>query len=342
MNVPLGRGGLQVSRFGFGGAPIGGLFESVDDEQALASLTKAWDVGMRYFDTAPHYGAGTSERRTGSFLAGKPSAEWVLSTKVGRLIETDDNPPSSKNDAGFVGEVGVRRVFDFSRDGIRRSFDASLQRLGVDHVAVLFLHDPDEHWQQAIDEAWPALAGLRDEGAVRCVGAGMNQSAMLARFVRETDMDVVLLAGRYTLLDQQALDDLLPACLERRTSVVVGGVFNSGILASPDRNLTYDYGQAPREVIERAKQIADVCLQHDVALPAAAIQFPLAHPAITTELIGARSPHEVEQNARYSQAPIPAQLWDDLRAQGLLRLDAPVPVPVPQPSPDQQSVSRPS
>jgi D-threo-aldose 1-dehydrogenase len=323
--VPLGRGGLQVGRFGFGGAPIGGLFESVDDEQALASLTKAWDVGMRYFDTAPHYGAGTSERRIGSFLAGKPSAEWVLSTKVGRLIELDDAPPSLNAPAAFVGEVGVRRVFDFSRDGIRRSFDASLERLGVDHVDVLYLHDPDEHWQQAIDEAWPALAGLRDEGAVRSIGAGMNQSAMLERFVRETDMDVVLLAGRYTLLDQRALDDLLPTCLERRTSVVVGGVFNSGILANPDRNLTYDYGQASPDVIERARQIADVCLQHNVDLPAAAIQFPLAHPAITTELIGARSLQEIEQNALYSQAQIPAQLWDDLRTHGLLRIDAPVP-----------------
>jgi D-threo-aldose 1-dehydrogenase len=296
--VPLGRGGLEVGRFGFGGAPIGGLFEPVDDAQALASLTKAWDVGMRYFDTAPHYGAGTSERRIGSFLAAKPSAEWVLSTKVGRLIEHVDATPSKSSDAGFVGEVGVRRVFDFSRDGIRRSFDASLQRLGVDHVDVVFLHDPDDHWQQAIDEAWPALAGLRDEGAVRSIGAGMNQSAMLARFVRETDMDVVLLAGRYTLLDQQALDDLLPACLERRTSVVLGGVFNSGILANPDRNLIYDYGQAPSDVVERARRIADVCLQH-------------------------------EQNANYAHAAIPAQLWDDLQTQGLLRLDAPVPHPSP-------------
>jgi D-threo-aldose 1-dehydrogenase len=338
--VAFGRAGLQVGRYGFGGAPIGGLFESVTDEQALASLTKAWDVGMRYFDTAPHYGAGTSERRIGSFLAGKPSAGWVLSTKVGRLIETDDSPPSDKYNAGFVGEVGVHRVFDFSRDGVRRSFDASLERLGVDHVDVLFLHDPDDHWQQAIDEAWPALAGLRDEGAVRSVGVGMNQSAMLARFVRETDMDVVLLAGRYTLLDQRALDDLLPVCLERRTSVVLGGVFNSGILANPDSNLTYDYGQASPDVIARAKQIADVCQQHNVDLPAAAIQFPFAHPAITTELIGARNPHEIEQNARYSQAPIPAQLWDDLRAQRLLRVDAPV--PHEQPSTTSPAATSPS
>ncbi|HEY5457038.1 MAG TPA: aldo/keto reductase [Acidothermaceae bacterium] len=326
--VPLGRGGLRVARYGFGGAPIGGLFASVHDEQAFACLTTAWDAGIRYFDTAPHYGAGTSERRIGSFLAGKPRGEWVLSTKVGRLVETDDRGPSSGHDAdttGFVGERAVRRVFDFSRDGIRRSFDASLARLGVDHIDILFLHDPDDHWRQAIDEAWPALARLRDEGAVRSVGAGMNQSAMLTRFVRETDMDVALLAGRYTLLDQQALDDLLPACLERRASVVLGGVFNSGVLADPARNVTYDYGLAPPEVIARAKQIAAICQRHGIDPPAVALQFPLAHPAITTVLVGARSSQEVVQNSRHARVPIPAQLWSELRSLDLLRIDAPTP-----------------
>lgn len=334
--VPLGRGGLQVGRYGFGGAPIAGLYESVDDDQALGCLAQAWDDSIRYFDTAPHYGAGTSERRIGSFLAGKPSAEWVLSTKVGRLLDSDASGPSTRPDsphgAGFVGETGVRRVFDFSRDGVRRSFDASVARLGVDHVDILFLHDPDDHWQQAVDEAWPALAALRDEGAVRSIGAGMNQSAMLARFVQDTDMDVVLLAGRYTLLDQGALDDVLPACLERGTSVVLGGVFNSGVLANPDRNLTYDYGQAPRDVLERARRIADVCTRHGVDLPAAALQFPLAHPAIATVVIGERSREEVTQNSRYADAPIPPELWDDLRTEGLLRIDAPVPVTMRRPT----------
>jgi len=216
-------------------------------------------------------------------------------------------------------------VFDFSRNGIRRSLDASLARLGVDHVDILFLHDPDEHWQQAIDEAWPALAELRDEGVVRSVGAGMNQTAMLTRFVRETDMDVVLLAGRYTLLDQRALDDLLPACVERGTSVVLGGVFNSGLLANPHRNATFDYEPAASDVLDRARRIDEVCARHGVAIAAAALQFPLAHPAITTVVVGARSAREVEENARFIETPIPEHLWADLLTAGLLRPGTPVP-----------------
>jgi D-threo-aldose 1-dehydrogenase len=336
--VPLGRAGLRVGRYGFGGAPIGGLFEAVDEERARDCLAQAWHDGMRYFDTAPHYGAGTSERLIGSFLATKRS-EWVLSTKVGRLLERAKEPAT--DNAGFAGETGVRRVFDFSRDGIRRSFDESLVRLGLDHVDILFLHDPDDHWRQAIDEGFPALADLRDQGLVRSIGAGMNQSAMLTRFVRETDVDVVLLAGRYTLLDQQALDDLLPACLQRGTSVVLGGVFNTGLLANPERNLTYDYGQAPPAVIERARRIADICTHSGVDMPAAALQFPLAHPAINTVVIGARSRDEVIQNTQYADMPIPAQLWDDLRTAGLLRADAPVPTDHTTPDTDE-SVSTPT
>jgi D-threo-aldose 1-dehydrogenase len=322
----LGRGGLQVGRYGFGGAPIAGLFESVSDEQARECLAQAWTSGQRYFDTAPHYGAGLSERRIGAFLAEKPSSEWVLSTKVGRLIEATDAADTAVS-AGFVDESGVRRVFDFSRDGIRRSLDASLARLGVDHVDILFLHDPDDHWQQAIDEAWPALAALRDDGVVRSVGAGMNQTAMLTRLVRETEMDVVLLAGRYTLLDQQASDDLLPACIERGTSVVLGGVFNSGLLANPHRNATFDYQPAASEMLDKARRLDEVCSRHGVALAAAALQFPLAHPAITTVVVGARSAHEVKENARFIETPIPQQLWADLLAAGLLPPDTPVPGP---------------
>jgi D-threo-aldose 1-dehydrogenase len=322
----LGRGGLQVGRYGFGSAPIAGLFESVSEQQARECLDQAWAAGQRYFDTAPLYGAGLSEHRIGAFLAEKPSSEWVLSTKVGRLIESAE-PSESAVSTGFVDEPHVRRVFDFSRDGIRRSFEASLTRLGVDHVDILFLHDPDDHWQQAIDEAWPALAALRDEGVVRSVGAGMNQTAMLTRFVQETDMDVVLLAGRYTLLDQRALADLLPACVERGTSVVLGGVFNSGLLANPHRNATFDYEPAASDVLEKALRIDKVCARHGVAIAAAALQFPLAHPAITTVIVGARSAREVEENSRFIETPIPEQLWADLLADGLLRPGTPVPGP---------------
>jgi D-threo-aldose 1-dehydrogenase len=321
----LGRGGLRVGRYGFGGAPIAGLFESVSDEQARECLEQAWTAGQRYFDTAPHYGGGLSEHRIGAFLAEKPSDEWVLSTKAGRLLETTSS--ATRGSDGFVDESGIRRVFDFSRDGIRRSFDASLARLGVDHIDILFLHDPDDHWQQAIDEAWPALAELRDAGVVRSVGAGMNQTAMLTRFVQETDMDVVLLAGRYTLLEQGALDDLLPACVERGTSVVIGGVFNSGLLANPHRNATFDYQPAAADVLDKALRIDEVCSRHGVAIAAAALQFPLAHPAITTVLVGARNPQEIEENDSFIAAPISEQLWADLLTAGLLRPGTPVPGP---------------
>jgi D-threo-aldose 1-dehydrogenase len=333
----LGRGGLQVGRYGFGGAPIAGLYESVSEEQAHECLAQAWTAGQRYFDTAPHYGAGLSEHRIGAFLAHKPSNEWVLSTKVGRLLEAASS--ATPNSAGFADESGIRRVFDFSRDGIRRSFDASLARLGVDKIDVLFLHDPDDDWEQAIDEAWPALAELRDEGAVRSVGAGMNQTAMLTRFVQETDMDVVLLAGRYTLLVHEALDDLLPACVARGTSVVLGGVFNSGLLANPHDNPTFNYQPAAADVLDKARRIDDVCSRHGVPIAAAALQFPLAHPAITTVIIGARSPLEIEENARFVDTPIPEQLWADLLSAGLLPPGTPVPGPSPTTTPTQKTVS---
>jgi D-threo-aldose 1-dehydrogenase len=324
--VALGRGGLRIGRYGFGGAPLGGLFEPVEGDQATAALDAAWNGGLRYFDTAPHYGAGLSERRIGSYLAGKARTEWVLSTKVGRVLE--QATAADADDVGFAGESATKRVFDFSGDGIRRSFEASLDRLGLDHVDILYLHDPDDHWEQAISEGWPALAQLRAEGVVKSIGAGMNQSQMLARFVRETDMDVVLLAGRYTLLEQHALEDLLPACVEQSTSVVIGGVFNSGVLVKPTADSWYNYAPVPPAVLERALRLADVCARHDVPLPAAALQFPLAHPAVATVIVGARSAAEVRQNADWASLAIPDQLWADLRHEGLISDDAPTPADV--------------
>jgi len=324
--VAIGRGGLRVGRYGFGAAPLGGLFAHVDAGDAVAALDEAWAQGIRYFDTAPHYGAGLSERRLGAYMAGKPRAEWVLSTKVGRVLETVR--PEDADNEGFVGESATRRVFDFSRDGIRRSLDASLERLGVDSVDIVYLHDPDDHWVQAINHGWPALAQLRAEGIVTSVGAGMNSSEMLTRFVQETDMDVLLLAGRYTLLDQGALDRLLPVCLETATSIVVGGVFNSGVLAKPSADSWFDYGPVPPAVLERAQRLDAVCARYGIPLPAAALQFPLAHPAVKTIVVGARSAAEVAENAAWARLPIPAALWDDLRQEGLLRADAPTPVSV--------------
>ena len=317
----LGRAGLMVPRFGLGAAPLGGLYTSVGEQQAHDALEAAWAAGVRYFDTAPHYGAGLSERRTGAFLAGKPTADWVLSTKVGRQLAPSGGPQATM----FAGEPPTRRSFDFSRDGILRSLADSLERLGTDRVDVLLLHDPDQHWRQAIDEGWPVLAELRDQGVVRSIGAGMNQTAMLTRFVRETDMDVVLLAGRYTLLDQSALDDLLPACVERSTSVVVGGAFNSGVLADPRPGSMFDYRPASPQVLARARRAQEVCARYDVPLAAAAVQLPGAHPAVATVLLGTRDAHEAKENARLGQLPIDPGLWQDLKSEGLLREDTPVP-----------------
>jgi D-threo-aldose 1-dehydrogenase len=321
--VPLGRAGVEVSRMGFGGAPIGGLFRAVDDDAARRALAAAWDCGIRYFDTAPHYGAGRSEQRVGEFLRARPRDQWAVSTKVGRLIEAAR--PGAAEDFGFVDEQPTTRVFDFSESGVRRSLETSLERLGVERVDVALLHDPDEHLDDAIAHAWPALTKLREEGVVRSVGAGMNQTPALTRLVQETDIDVVLLAGRYTLLDQGALDDLFPACSRRATSVVVGGVFNSGILADPFNQTLFDYQPASPRIRARALRIAQVCADHGVPIAAAALQFPLAHPAVTSIVVGARSPAEARENCELLNTPIPSELWTRWRAASLLRPDAPVP-----------------
>ena len=323
--VGLGKAGLRVGRFGLGGAPLGGLYESVGDDDAVAVLDEAWKQGLRYFDTAPHYGAGTSERRIGRFLAGKPAAEWVLSTKVGRLLERVE--PSRADRAMFAAEPASQRVFDFGRDGVRRSIDESLTRLGVDRIDIVFIHDPDDHWRQAVEQAWPALAELRAEGVIRSVGAGMNQTPMLTRFVNETEMDVVLLAGRYPLLDQSAAGDLLPACIARGTSVVLGGAYNSGVLANPSPGSRFDYEPVAQEILLRAQRIAAICERHGVPMTAAALQFPLAHPAISTVVVGARSAGEVQANAESARCPIPESLWVELKSTGLLRADLPTPGP---------------
>ena len=312
---------LSAGPFALGGAPLAGLFNPVSPDDAEACLEAAWDAGIRYVDTAPHYGAGLSERRIGAFLASKPRAERTLSTKVGRILEPVEAPTES---FGFPGQDGFTRRFDFSRDGILRSFSESLDRLGTS-IDGVFLHDPDDHERQAVDEAWPVLAELRAQGVIRWAGAGMNGTSMLTRFVRETDMDVVLLAGRYTLLDQSALDDLLPACLDRGALVVVGGVYNSGILADPHPQATYDYLPAPPELLDRARRIQTVCLRYDVPLAAASSRFPTGHRAVGGVLIGSRSAAEIRLNAELAAVPIPADLWAELKADGLLREEAPVP-----------------
>ena len=307
----LGRSGLSVTRLGFGGGPIGGLYSAVSDTDAEESLRTAWAMGVRLFDTAPHYGAGRSEQRLGRFLSGLPRDEYVVSTKVGRLLV---DVPGKDADNIFADEPARRRVRDYTAQGVYRSIADSLERSGLDRFDIVLIHDADEAMTEAIEQAYPALHRLREEGAVRAIGAGMNQTPALLRFVEETDVDCVLLGGRYSLLDRQGADDLLPACERNGTGVLVGGVFNSGVLAFPDPLATYDYEPVEASVLRRALRLRDICDRYGVPLAAAALQFPLRHPAVTAALVGVRSADEVAQNIALSSMPIPAELWAELDA----------------------------
>jgi D-threo-aldose 1-dehydrogenase len=319
----LGRGGLRVGPHAFGAAPIGNLGRVVVEDEWRGAVPAAWEAGVRYFDTAPHYGLGLAERRLRETL---PAAA-VVSTKVGRLLTPRENPQAALDDEGFAVPADLVRVRDYSRDGVLRSLESSLERLGRDRVDILFVHDPDDYEDAALDGAFPALDELRSQGVIASYGAGMNQSEMLADFVRETDLDVVMLAGRYTLLEQGALDDLLPECEDRGVSVVAAGVFNSGLLARdrPRQDVTYNYEPAPPELVARVHRIAGVLERHGTSLPVAAAQFPLAHPAVATVCLGARSAAQARRNAALLDDPVPGAAWDELVAEGLLRPDAPVP-----------------
>lgn len=310
---------VQLPVLGFGGAPIGNLYREVPEEEAVDAVTAAWEGGVRYFDTAPHYGLGLSERRLGAALARKDRDSYVLSTKIGRLLRPNPSP-GGKDTEGFDVPDNVHRVRDYSRDGVLRSIEESLQRLGTDRVDIVYIHDPDDYWTEAVEGAAPALSALRDEGVIRAWGAGMNQSEMLHRFVTETDIDVVMLAGRYTLLEQGAARDLLPACLERGVGVVNVGVFNSGLLSKerPAANATYNYAPAPQELLDRANLLADICETHGTSLPAAALHFPYQHRAVTSVVLGMRTPAQVKQNLDLAAQSVPAVLWDNLRDRGLI------------------------
>jgi D-threo-aldose 1-dehydrogenase len=294
-----------VTALALGCAPLAGLYEPVPEAQARATIDAAWEAGIRMFDTAPHYGAGVSERRLGAALRERPRDELVLCTKVGRLLVPSEQPEWQ----GFPDEPPVRRVFDFSRDGVLRSLDGSLERLGVERADVVHVHDPDEHLDRAIGEALPALAELRAAGTVGAIGAGSNRVEPLVRIVREADVDWVLVAGRLTLLDQSAAAELLPLCLERGVGVIAAGVFNSGVLAG---GTTYDYRPAPPEILERVRVIAAACARHGVPLAAAAVACPRRHPAVRAVLVGARSPDEVAEDVAAFERPIPDALWDEL------------------------------
>ncbi|HVV37294.1 MAG TPA: aldo/keto reductase [Acidimicrobiales bacterium] len=311
---------LDVSRLSLGCAPLANLYTAVDPDVATATLDAALAGGITYFDTAPHYGAGLSETRVGAWLASVPRASVRLSTKVGRLLE-----PGAPRDNIFDAVPDLHSSFDFSADGIRRSLAASLERLGTDRVDIVYVHDPDDHMDQALAEAFPVLRQWRDEGIVGAIGAGMNFAGPLARIVREADVDCVLLAGQYTLLDQTGLHDLLPLCGERGVRVVAAAVFNSGILADPSDGATFFYSPAAPELIERARRMQAVCARYDVPLAAAAMQFPTGHPAVETVLVGMRSPEEIAANTVGFRVNIAADLWTELKQEGLLPQTTPTP-----------------
>jgi D-threo-aldose 1-dehydrogenase len=312
-----------LGKLGFGGANLGNLFTEMSDEQAHAVLQAAWDAGIRYFDTAPHYGLGLAERRLGAFLATKPRDEFVVSTKVGRRLEpSPETSDEWDEEGGFVVPADVRRVWDASADGVRRSLDESLERLGLDRVDVLFLHDPDEYpdMEASVASAVPALVALREEGLVRAVGIGSKSVAAHLAGVRAGDLDLLMVAGRYTLLEQPAAPELIPECRERGIGIAVAGAFNSGLLATstPGPGARYEYGDAPAEVVEKAQRLAMVCGKHGVELPAAALQFPLREPVVRSVVLGATEPAHIEQNVARIGEPIPEALWEQLAAEGFL------------------------
>ncbi|MET0784891.1 MAG: aldo/keto reductase [Leifsonia flava] len=315
------RSALPLTELGMGAAQLGNLYRETTDAEARAAVDAAWDAGIRYFDTAPHYGLGLSERRLGAVLADRPRDEYVLSTKVGRLLVPSGYPEGTMDDDGFAVPATLRREWDLSRDGIRRSVHESLERLGLDSIDIAYLHDPDEHGAEAHAEAIPALIELREEGVVRAVGTGMNQSAMPAEFVRRHDVDVIMLAGRYTLLEQGALDELLPLAAERGVGIVAAAVYNSGLLSRPrpPADALYDYAPAPAELIAKANAIADVCEEFGVTLPEAAIAYPLRHPAVVSVVVGMRTAEQVRGTAERYEREIPAEFWAALDDRGLVR-----------------------
>ena len=330
----FGRTPLTVTDMGFGAAPIGNFLRPISEAMSDAMVQRAWDAGMRYFDTAPYYGHGLSEARVGYSLRWKPRDQFAVSSKVGRVLE-----PAHRKNIDFkpwADGLPFKCRFDYTYDGTMRSFEDSLQRLGLGHIDILFIHDADVfthgpemqkvYFRQAMDGCYRALIKLRDEGAVKAIGVGVNNWEVMLDFMRQGDFDTLLVAGRYTLLEQEALDELLPLCERRNTALVIGGGFNGGILATGAvPGAKWNYAPAPDHIMAKVKRIETVCAKYNVPLPAAALQFLLAHPAVASHVPGTRDVTQMEQNIALVGHPIPNDFWQELKRQGLLRQDAPVP-----------------
>lgn len=330
----FGRTGLMVTDMGFGAAPIGNFLKPIPEEVAAAMVEHAWISGMRYFDTAPLYGHGLSELRLGQNLRWKPRDEFVLSSKVGRLLTPA--PRASISFAPWVNAAPFTFRFDYSYDGAMRSVEDTLQRTALERIDIAFIHDCDVfthgaaqqaiYFKQAMDGAYKALLKMREEGVVKAIGFGVNEWQVCHEALKQGDFDGFLLAGRYTLLEQDSLDEFLPLCEKRNAAVVIGGGLNSGILATGAvPGAKYNYSPAPPHILEKVKKIEAVCAEHKVPLPAAALQFLLAHPAIASHVPGTRTVEQMEQNIAWISHPIPKDFWQDLKHKGLLRKDAPVP-----------------
>ena len=333
--MTLGRSATKVTRLGFGAAPLGNLYAPVAEDEALAAVHAAYAQHVRYFDTAPLYGHGMSEHRCGEALRRYPRDSFVLSSKVGRLLLPGRDPSDAWD--GYADALPFHTVYDYTYDGAMRSFEDSLQRLGTDRIDILLVHDIDVRthgvdgqkrcFDEAVSGAFEALQHLRDEDVVGAIGLGVNEVEVCIAVANRIDIDCALLAGRYSLLEQGALDTFLPLCVTRGIGVILGGPFNSGILASgASGEARYDYGPAPPAIVDRVRQIDSVCKRHRVPLAAAALQFPYGHPAIATVIPGGRTRAEVEQNVALMQVAIPEDLWHELKAEGLMRSDAPCPI----------------
>lgn len=314
--VSLGSSGVELTRLVLGCASIGGLYAAMGEEQARAVLETAWDLGVRSFDTAPHYGVGLSEERLGRFLADHPAAGATISSKVGRLlVDTDEDVEGVE---GFFGTPRRRRVRDLSRDGVRRSVEQSCERLGRSRIDIALVHDPEGLERQALEEACPALVELRDEGVVGAIGVGTNYSDVATFLVERADLDCVLIAGGYSLLGVEAAEELFPTCQARGTSVLVAGVYKSGILADPRPGAHLDYAPAGPEMLERVGKIREICEHHGVSLPALALQYAASHPAVDAVVVGAATPREVQDNVTCLSVDLPGELLAELDEAGLV------------------------